>query len=455
MRKAILAIGLAAACGGNGGGGGGGDGGGGDGGVRPDGPPPGTPLGQRLTVTTVTAPGGVMAGDSSFRIWGQGSLRIAPVYVTPNSECGTLIGYTTGTTTPTAHVAYLGVDDNYMTTFDLGPYELRGLASEDGGYFAALLWDTTTNPKSLHVTRFDSAGANPRVSQLADALAAPTDFGIGESRLEYGGGKYAAYYHVHGISGFANGHEGDQYKLVDAASGAVSNVWSWGCSHSMSEALRWENSSSKFLSACVTDCYPGTSGTNFATDSIGGVYIDNSKRVMNVDGGCNGSVAGEIGSLAPVATGSKLVFNAHQAPAAMGQGSYNAQTMNQDIGLATIGPNGAPVGGVTWLTTTPGNEQNSTIASWAPDTQTQEQYVIGWTEGTSTRAYKIGRFGPDGSVLEAPIDITATAKWGERDDPFRTHRNGDIVWAWFDAPGSTTLHLARISAGRLSPCLKI
>lgn len=404
---------------------------------------------------TVTAPAGVMAGDSSWRIWGQGALRVAPVFTVPYFDCGTLIGYTTGTTAPTAHVAYLDASDVLVTTYDIGAFELRGLAAEPDGHFAALLWDITTNPKSLHVTRFDMDGTNPRVSLLPDALAAPTDFNIGETRLDFGGGKYAAYYHVHGISGFANGHEGDQYKLVDAASGAVTNVWSWGCSHSMSEALRYVEGSAKFLAACVTDCYPGTSGSNFATDSIGGIYIDNAKKVMSVDGGCNGSVAGEIGSLAPAASGSKLVFNAHQAPATMGQSSYSASTMNQDIGFATIGSSGALSGSVVWLTTTPGNEQNASIAAWAADGETGEQYLIGWSEGTGTKTYKLGRFGADGSVIEAPIDVTATAKWGERDDPFRTHRNGDVVWAWFDSAGSTMLHVARVSAGRLSPCTKI
>lgn len=418
----------------------------------PDGPPPGTPLGQRLTVKTVSAAAGVMAGDSNWRIWGQSSLRVAPVFTVPYGDCGTLIGYTTGGASPSAHVARLDANDALVATYDLGAFELRGLAAEPDGHFAALLWDHTTNPKSLRVTRYDPSGANPRASQLPDALAAPTDFNIGETRLAFGGGKYAAYYHVHGISGFANGHEGDQYKLVDAQTGAVTNVWSWGCSHSMSEALRWEDGGARFIAACVTDCYPGTSGGNFATDSIGGIYIDNAKKVLSVDAGCNGSVAAELGSLAPAPGGSKLVFNAHQAPATMGQSSYSPSTMNQDIGLATIGPTGAAAGNVVWLTTTPGNEQNSSIAAWHPAGDAAEQYLIGWSEGTSTRTYKLGRFAADGSVLEAPIDVTAMAKWGERDDPFREHRNHDVVWAWFDAAGSTMLKLARVSSGQTAQC---
>ena len=76
---------------------GGGDDVAGDGGDLPDGPPPGTPLSDRISVTTIPAPAGVMAGRSNWRIWGTGSLRVAPVFTVPLADCGTLVGYTTGT----------------------------------------------------------------------------------------------------------------------------------------------------------------------------------------------------------------------------------------------------------------------------------------------------------------------------------------------------------------------
>ncbi len=452
--RTLLALSLAvAACGGSNGAGGDDSHPNGDSGVAVDGPPPGTPLGQRLGVKTVATPAGVMAGTSAWRIWGQGSLRISQVFTVPYADCGTLVGYTTGTATPNARVTRLDANDALVATYDLGAFELRGLAAEPDGHFGALLWDMTVTPKQLHVTRFDAAGANPRESPLPDALAAPTDFNIGESRLEFGGGKYGAYFHVHGVSGFANGHEGDQLKWVDAASGTVTNGWSWGCSHSMSELIRYEPGANKFLTACVTDCYPGTSGTNFATDAIGGVYLDNARKVVAVDGGCNGSVAGELGGMAPSASGWKLVFNAHQNAATMGQSSYNPQAMNQDIGFASVATSGAPAGAVTWLTTTAGSEQNSAISAWHPEGETDEQYVIGWAETSGqTRVYKLGRYTTAGAVIEAPIDVTTTAKWGERDDPFREHKNHDLVWSWFDAAGATSFHIARLASGQTAQC---
>lgn len=445
-----VVVGGSAACGGGSeatDGGGTGDGGRTDAPMLPDGPPPGTPLADRISVTTHAAPAGVMAGDSNWRIWGSQSLRIAPVFTVPFADCGTLVGYTTGTGQPTARVARLDAADNLVTTYDLGAYELRGLAAEPDGHFAALLWDDAQD--EIRVTRFDADGTNPRVTMLTDAIAIPDDFGIGESRLEYGGGKYGAYYHVHGISGTFDGHEGDALKWVDAASGAMTNGWSWGCSHSMSELLRYEPSGDRFLAACVTDCYPGTSGSPFSSTSIGGIYLDhNRSKVMDVDAGCNGRVAGELGSMTPTASGWKLVFNTHQNAATLGQSSYAPATMNQDIGFAAIGADGRFAGSVQWLTTTPGNEGNASIARWEPSDATEEQYVVGWAEMTQTRSYKLARVSPTGALLEAPIDVTATVKWGERDDPFREHRNKDIVWAWFDAAGATSFHLARIRSSQ-------
>src|SRR5688572_2864284 len=115
--RALLACLWLAACGG--GNGGDGDGGGddvtGDGGDLPDGPPPGTPLTDRISVTTIPAPAGVMVGRSNWRIWGTGSLRVAPVFTVPLADCGTLVGYTTGDGAPTARVAHLDAGDDLVT----------------------------------------------------------------------------------------------------------------------------------------------------------------------------------------------------------------------------------------------------------------------------------------------------------------------------------------------------
>jgi hypothetical protein len=448
----FVALVALAACGGSGNSNGDGANGSGDGKSNVDAPPPMTPLDQRITVASISAPGGVKAGDGSFRIWGFGSLNIAPVYTAPYADCGTLVGYTTGTSAPyAAHVARLDATDHLMATHDLGAYVVRGIAAEPDGHWAVLLWDPSASTPVLYVQRYDSSGAAVgTLASLADALAAPTDFGIGESRLTFGNGTYGAYYHVHGISGFANGHEGDQLKWIDT-SGTVTNGWSWGCSHSMSELLPYQPASTTTLPICVTDCYPGTSGSNFATDSIGGVYLNNSRDVRDVDGGCNGSVAGELGGATAAPSGWKLVFNAHQNAATNGQSSYNASSMNQDIGFASIAADQTP-SAVVWLTTTTGNEANSTIARWQPAGDDHEYYVAGWNAGS---AYDLAVVDGAGATIAAPIDVSSKAQWGERDDPFREHLNHDIVWAWFDSVGATTFHFARLSSGRTATCASL
>jgi hypothetical protein len=430
--------------GGTGTGGTGGSSTGGTGGTPPD---PTDPLPDRLTTSTVASPEGVKAGVSSWRIWGTGSLSVAPVFTVPLANCQTLVGFTTSAgSSLTPRVARLDANDQLLETYALASgFELRGLAAEPDGHFGALLWDNAAD--SIFVVRYDLSGAEIWTTELSNSDNNPTDFGIGDSRLEFGDGKYGAYYHVHSDSG----HEGDTLKWVTTA-GVESTGWTWGCSHSMSNLLRFNPSTTKFLPACVTDCFPGTSGA-FSTNSIGGIYLNhNSGPVLNVAAGCNGSVAGELGSAALGPNGWKLVFNAHQAPATKGQNSYSPATMNQDIGFAAIQSSYAS-GSVVWLTDTANtDEADATIARWQPAGDTKEQYVVGWSEPGSPYAYKLARVDDAGAILEGPTDVSSLARWGRRDDPMRVHAGGDVVWAWFESSGSTQLHVARLVSGNAPSC---
>jgi hypothetical protein len=266
--------------------------------------------------------------------------------------------------------------------------------------------------------------------------------------MDFGGGTYGAYYRTHCNCG----HEGDTLKYLDA-SGTQTTAWTWGCSHSMSNVLRYHPADMKFLPACVTDCYPGTSGSDFATSSQGGVYTDNQNDILDVDAGCDGSVAGELGSAAAAPSGWKMVFNAHQNPMMPGQSAYSAATMNQDIGFVSLAADHTRSGSVVWLTTTGSiNEADSSIARWQPAGDASEQYVVGWSEPGNTYVFRLARVNAAGSLLEGPVDVSAKASWGRRDDPFRAHFNGDVVWAWFDAAADTTMHFARLRSGGTYQC---
>jgi hypothetical protein len=382
----------------------------------------------------------------NWRIWGRGDLNVAPVFTAPLTNCETLVCFTSGTEqAPVARVVRLGADDKLVgeLTSKAG-VECRGLAASATGQFAALLWNGSA--PSIAVERYSADGTSLGSTALSNSDNKPTDFEIGESRLEFGDGRYGAYYHVHSDSG----HEGDTLKWVDAASGAETTEWGWGCSHSMSNLLRYHPTLDKFLPACVTDCYPGTDG-DFATQSIGGIYLNHDdEKVLDVDAGCNGSVAGELGSAALAPMGWKLVFNAHQAAATKGKDSYDTDSMNQDIGFSAIAQNQAP-GAVVWLTKTPGNEADASIARFEP-TGAPEQYLVGWVETGNANVFKLALLDPNGAFLEAPFDVTAQAKWGRRDDPFRQHVGGDVVWAWFDSAGSKTLRFARVDSGAAATC---
>jgi hypothetical protein len=405
--------------------------------------PAGTPLLDRVEVREVTVPEGVKAGVSSWRVWGRGSLNVAPVFSVPMANCGTLVCFTTeGANGQTARVARLDASDALVQTHDLGTgVECRGLAVEADGHFAALLWDDAAD--RIYVHRYDVQGQETWSTELINNDNTPDDFGIGDSRLEYGDGKYGAYYHVHSN----DGHEGDTLKWVDAASGAESTGWGWGCSHSMSALLSYHPEVNKFMPACVTDCFPGTSG-DFTTQSKGGIYLNHRTHVMDIDAGCNGSVAGELGGAALSPDGWALTFNAHQAPVVLGQSSYDASSMNQDIGFALINGDYSTKS-ILWLTDTPDiNEADASIARWQP-TSAPEQYLVGWN---AAGVYRLGRVSASGEWLEGPVDVSAIAQWGRRDDPFRRHANNDVVWSWFDSPASTTLKVARVRAGDDATC---
>ena len=401
---------------------------------------------ERLTTSDVTVPAGVKPGVRNYRIWGATMLRVAPLYVAPLANCGTLFCYTSGTAAaPNARAVRLDPSDRMAAAIDLGAgLECRGIAAEPDGHFAALLWDGATD--RIYVRRFDLAGTQNWSTELTNADNHPTDFGIGESRLEFGGDRYGAYYHVHSDSG----HEGDTLKFTNAATGAQTTQWSWGCSHSMSDLLSYHPQAASFLPVCVTDCYPGTGSGAFPDVSKGGVYTDNRNKIMDVDAGCNGSVAGELGGAAIAPVGWKVTFNAHQAPVTLGDTSYSTATMNQDIAFAAIAANHTVSGAIVWLTTTAVNEADSAIARWQPEGDATEQYLVGWMEPTNL--YKLSRVGAAGNFIEGPTDVAARARWGQRDDPFRVHANRDVVWGWFDASGATTLHVARLRSGGSAQC---
>ena len=226
----------------------------------------------------------------------------------------------------------------------------------------------------------------------------------------------------------------------------------------MSELLRFSPSANATLPICVTDCFPGTTPDNtmpmnpYGMRSIGGVYLSNSTKVSDFDGACNGSVAAELGGAAP----------RHRRLEARIQRPPERRDDGPDLVLDVDDESGHRL--------RPHREQQDARRrrlAHDDDRQRSEQLdrALGpdGRHGRAIRRWLVewhdvhagARLGHAARLLENPTTIT-TAKWGQRDDPFRTHLNGDIVWAWFDAAGSTTLKFARVHSGGTAPsCLAL
>ena len=114
-------------------------------------------------------PAGVKPGVRNYRIWGATMLRVAPLYVAPLANCGTLFCYTSGTAAaPNARAVRLDAADRMAAAIDLGAgLECRGIAAEPDGHFAALLWDGAD--RQIYVRRFDLAGTQSWSTELTNA----------------------------------------------------------------------------------------------------------------------------------------------------------------------------------------------------------------------------------------------------------------------------------------------
>lgn len=409
-----------------------------------------------LRVYNVTLPTTLKPGNSNWRVWGPRMLTTR-LFNVPLASGNLLVGWTDAS--GNGHVSHLTRNGTagYALARDvtIAGRQLRGLAAADDTSFAVLGWvqaGTRGDASKMYVQKWTAAegtdAAPSRVweTELVAGTNYPSDFGIGDSRMNYGAGEYRAYYHVHSQSG----HEGDAYFRVDAASGAATAVWTWGCSHSMSNLLSHHPVLNATVSLCVTDCYPGTKGGNFATDSIGGLYTDGRSLLQVMNAGCNGAVAGEIGMIAPVHNDSwAVIFNSHQRRSQTGQRTYSTKTHNQDVAVAFIDSARTLAGPVKWLTHTRADEADPGLARYGAFCSRatcgafgQRDHVLlaGWKRG-SDRFLAFLR--SSGDVGAGPFNVTRLAldgvdtavSWGARDDTWRTLGDGSV--AWLDAPNDS------------------
>jgi len=392
----------------------------------------------------------ISAGVANWRVKGFKPLGIR-LYNSPLPGGDLLIGWSDSDLV--GHVTYLKKDaqKGYVLSRDvsISGREVRGIAAMKDGSFGVLAWDRTNETKMFVQKWTKITGSSAPTMTFEAALVNsdnhPTGFGIGDSRMELDdNGEFSVYYHVHSLSG----HEGDTYFRVNSATGAVTRIWSWGCSHSMSNLLSYNPRINKTLSICVTDCYPGTPGTVFENISVGGLYTEDSYLLWKMAGGCNGCVGGEVGMVAPLYDGGwVLVFNSHKDYVPIGQDACYNYPYFQDVGLAFVGSNKKLAREVEWLTDTDANEYDPALARYGAfcgrETcknfgQEDQMFMIGWKSALGTF---IGWINSTGSIISGPIDVSkveingvkTVVSWGARDDTWRTLEDGGVSWLY--APG--------------------
>jgi len=370
------------------------------------------PIESRTSATTLTLPQSLEANSSSWCTWA--SCSIGPrLYLAPRSDESFLVGWTDNF--GDGHVSTVS-GSSIITTYNFAGNRVRGLVAHTDGTYAVLLKSGAT----LSLSKRAANGSAIWTTNLNSTIAEDSS-SLGDHRLTYGGGFYAAYWAVHGISGNYDGHEGDQLTFVNDSGAIQGGGWNWGCSHSMAELVGYHSNDAGFTSFCSTDCYPDPPG----------LKMNRSTSIYQGDGNCRGLGSVQFGQMAEAETGWKILFNAQDTVGSVAFG----------IGLATVVSGQSP--SIVWLTATSGTDERdpamARIGSGTP-----ERFLVGWRTA-SNGAFHVGVIDSSGGFLEGPEQMTSSGPgWGTRDDSFQATPVGEVVWIEGNA-GSQTLTLYRYS----------
>lgn len=364
------------------------------------------PLQSQVATATLQLPHALEGGSASWCTWGQ--CYLGPrLYLAPRAGGSLLVGWTDSS--GDGHVSVV-TGEQITTTHDFPDHKLRGLVAHGDGTYAVLLKEGV----DLFLSKRAANGSAVWTTYL-NSTTAEDSSPLGDHRLAYGGGRYAAYWAVHSFSG----HEGDQLRYVNDAGAIVSGGWTWGCSHSMAELVGYHPQDLTFTNFCSTDCYP----------SPPGLKMNYSTTIFTGDGNCSGGVSLQLGQMAAAETGWKVVFSAVDTDDEPAYG----------IGLATAGGSAART--VVWLTDTDGSQERDPVIARI-GTQLPERYLVGWRT-ISDGAFHLGVVSGSGTFLEGPEQLGAPAPgWGMRDDSFRSLADGSVAWLE-GSSGSSTLKLHR------------
>jgi len=371
------------------------------------------PLEARVTTVTLQLPHALEHGATSRCTWNPCTLG-PRLYLAPRSNGTFLAGWTDSS--GDGHVSTVS-GSTLTATHDFPGRSVRGLVAHEDGTYAVLLKDGVV----LSMSKRAAGGSQLWTTTINSALAEDSSR-LGDHRLAYGGGTYAAYWAVHGVSGWVAGHEGDELRFVSSTGAILSGGWTWGCSHSMAELVGYHPTQQSFASFCSTDCYPDPPG----------LKMNHSTNVFGAAGDCGGGVSLQLGQMAAAEAGWKVVFSAMDGAGATAYG----------IGLASAGGGVSP--SVTWLTDSDGSQERDPVIARLGQA-TPERYLVGWRLETSA-TFHLGIIDGAGNFVEGPEQMSSAGpRWGVRDDSFRSLGDGSVAWIQ-GASNSTTLKLHRYAA---------
>lgn len=381
----------------------------------------GTNLKSLVNKTSLTLPQPLAAATGNWCTWGSCSLS-PRLYHEPLSNGHTLVGWTDSS--DNGHVSIVSDGGGLDQTFDFPARSVRGMVTHEDGNFAVLLWESAA--KRMWLSKRNANGGEIWTTNIDGSL---TSFnpGLGDSRLTYGNGLYAAYFSVHGDTGWPEGHDGDQLTFVGSDGAIQSGGWEWGCSHSMAELISYHPTLDKFVPVCSSDCYPSK-----------GLLLNANQSVFQADGNCAGWVSAQLGQIALSNNSWKLVFRALNRPGFLGKG----------IGWATI--DDSFQSSYVWLTNTGGEFENDPVTARLGSNLQTDRYLVGW-KTTNDNVYRLGVINGNGDFLAGPEEVaSAGVAWGNRDDSFHTQSDGKVSWVQ-GSPLSTTLHLYRFNGATYLP----
>ena len=367
-------------------------------------------LAGQVTKTSLTLPKPLQGMVSSWCTMSWCSIT-PRLYHEPTAGGGALLGWTDSS--GNGHVSVISPAGSLGQTFNYTGRSLRGLVAHSDGKFAVMLYDPAST--IMWLTRYNANGSQAWSTNIKGPLTR-FDGGIGDSRLAYGSGLYAAYFAVYGVSGWVQGHNGDQLTYVNDSGAIQSGGWEWGCSHSMAELINYHPGLAKFMPLCTSDCYASKA-----------LLISDSKVVYACDGNCHGEVSAQLGQAAQTPSGWKVAFSALGTANVTGKG----------IGLATI--NADFTSSYIWLTNTNGATEREPVIARLGTNLSSNRFLVGW-KTTNDGVYHLELITGNGTVM-MPLENVSSAgiRWGDRDDSLRTRPDGNVSWVQGNA-GSTTLN---------------